>query len=90
MRVEIKIEPVRASRRDGVTKLDADVLSLDPTQSTEPTPERGRHRLTSPIILSAGDQRADASDALPLLRPHCERPRRRAAQPRDEFAPSHR
>src|SRR5262245_43462557 len=49
----------------------------------------GLPRLRSPIALRIGHQHADPAHPFRLLRARDERPRRRAAEQRDELAPLH-
>src|SRR5262249_10887050 len=66
---------------------DRDVLTLDVTGFVQATAERGRHgsvRL-SRLSIQESDHRHRR-----LLRARAERPRRRAAEQRDELAPFHR
>jgi hypothetical protein len=49
--------------------------------------ERGEASLPHGIVFVARQEHADAPDAVALLRPRRKRPRRRAAERSDEFAP---
>src|SRR6516164_2718532 len=65
------------------------VAAIGPTQVRKRLRERGVAKLPLRIIFLEPHEHADAPYALRLLRPCRERPRRRAAEPRDKRAPFH-
>src|SRR5262249_30413018 len=70
--------------------LDPDVATLRPAELPERFLEHGDAGLRFRVALGKRHQHADAPQALALLRPRRERPRcRRAAEQRDDLAPSH-
>ncbi len=69
--------------------VDADIAALRPSEPFEPLPECREACLHFRIVLGIGHQHADAPHPLGLLRARRERPRRRAAEQRDELAPLH-
>ncbi len=72
------------------TKVDPDVATLCPPELLESLPERGEEALSFPITFGKRHQHADASHPISLLlRAPRERPRRRAAEQRDELASFH-
>src|SRR5262249_58409312 len=81
----------RSCRMDvtaGPTKVDPHVAAIGPTQASKRLRERRDARLDVRIVFVEPHEHADAPYAVALLRPRRERPRRRAAEPSDEFAPS--
>jgi hypothetical protein len=75
----------------GPTKVDPHVAAIRPTEARKRLSERRDESLRHGIVFVGEDQHADAPHAVRLLRPHRERPSpRRAAEQRDEVAPSHR
>src|SRR5262249_52880606 len=69
--------------------VDAHVAAVGPAQPLQRVEERCNAHLTFAISLWVDDQHADAPRPLRLLRPRRERPRRRAAEQRDELAAFH-
>jgi hypothetical protein len=69
------------------TKVHPHVAANGPTQARKRSRERREGRLRG-IAFVARYEHADAPHGLALLRAQCERPRRRAAEPGDDFAPS--
>src|SRR5262249_5370177 len=76
-----------AGRREAI--IDADIAALRPSEPFEPLPESRKTRFGVRIVLGQGHQHTDPLHALGPLRARRERPRRRAAEQRDELAPSH-
>jgi hypothetical protein len=70
----------------GPTKVHPHVAAIDPTQARKRLQERRDVRQTRGR--AAPQEHADAPHAVALLRPRRERPRRRAAEERDEIAAS--
>src|SRR5262249_32680846 len=66
--------------------LDLNVALLDPSERLKSLPKRSDTGLYFRIVLRERMQEHDASHALGALRPRLKRPRRRAAQQRDELA----
>jgi hypothetical protein len=64
--------------------------AFSPTQILKRPRENGELGLSLRVVFVDPRQDADPSHALALLRPRYDRPRRRAAEPRDELPPSHR
>src|SRR2546421_8126773 len=75
----------------GPAIVDADVAAIDPAEVAQPIFERSDPQPRLWIIGSERHQDADAPHAFGLLRSRRQRPRgsRRAAEQRDELAPSH-
>jgi hypothetical protein len=72
------------------TVLVSDVASFGPTQLLQRLAEYRMEGLSVRISFESGTgEHADAAHALVLLRPRRERPRRRAAEQRDERAAFH-
>src|SRR5262245_63877278 len=69
--------------------VDAYISPDDPAQFAEPLQERCIAGLSFGIVRHPGHKHADAPNTLRLLRARRERPRGRAAEQRDELAPSH-
>jgi hypothetical protein len=69
-------------------KLHPHIAAFGPTQGRKRLREPREARLPHGIVFVAEHEHADAPNAVALLRPRRERPRRRAAEPGDEFAPS--
>src|SRR5258708_26492449 len=70
--------------------VDAQVLTLGPTQRLQALPKGRRARLSFRIILRIVHQHCDPAHPIWLLRTRRERPRsQRAAKQRDELAPPH-
>src|SRR5262249_24615120 len=69
------------------TNLNRDGAPLDPTEFTQPLLKSGDPLARGGTRLPA--QKPDSRELLRLLRAHRKRPRRRAAQKRDELAPLH-
>jgi hypothetical protein len=69
------------------TIIDPDVASTDPPEFLKGLAERRDTQLPLPIAFSHLHQHADPPHSLRLLRPCRKRPRRRAAEERDELAP---
>ena len=70
--------------------VDADIAALRPSEPFEPLPESREPRLRFRIVLGEGPSaRRCAASARPAARaPRAATPRRRAAEQRDELAPS--
>jgi hypothetical protein len=71
------------------SKVHPHVAAVGPTQARKRLRERGDNSLRQGIVFVERHEHADAPHAAVLLRARCERPRRRAAKERDEFAPLH-
>jgi hypothetical protein len=71
------------------TKVHPHVAAIGPTQVRKGFSERGEAVLPLGIVFVASHEHAKAPHAVALLRPSSQRPRRRAAEERDEFAPVH-
>src|SRR5262249_2838478 len=69
--------------------LDWNVAILHPSERLKSLPKRSDTGLYFRIVLRERMQEHDASHALGALRPRLKRPRRRAAQQRDELAALH-
>jgi hypothetical protein len=69
--------------------LDLDVAPVAPAEFLQRSGERGHEGWPGRIALGNAHEHADAPRPLALLRVGRERPRRRAAEQRDEFAPFH-
>src|SRR5262245_23026612 len=70
--------------------IDAEILAFNPSQLTKFLDECREIRLPRRVGRRAIHEHADAPNALArLLRARCERPRRRAAEQRDERAAFH-
>jgi hypothetical protein len=69
------------------TKVHPRVAAIGPTQARKRLSESRDARLIRGIVLVGQHEHADAPDAVALLRAGRERPRRRAAEERDEVAP---
>ena len=67
--------------------IDAHVAADCPTQERQPLIKRREERLESRIVRGGRQEHADAPHPLALLRAHCKRPHRRAADERDDLAP---
>ena len=67
--------------------IDANTGADDPTMPPQGGIKSGHACLVFGVLLSAGNEHADAPHALGLLRVRRQRPRSRAAEQRDEFAP---
>ena len=77
----------RVERRPA--RLDPKVAAVRPAELLEFLPERRDIGLSFPVALGICHQHTDAPHALALLRARRDRPRgRRAAEQRDELAPS--
>ena len=72
----------------GPPKVHPHVAAIGPTQARKRLSERREARLHQGIVFVGRLEHADAPHAVALLRAHCERPCRRAAESSDEFAPS--
>jgi hypothetical protein len=72
----------------GPTKVDPRVAAIGSTQGRKRLSERGEGRLRRGIVFVIRIEHAHAPHAVALLRARRERPRRRAAERSDEFAPS--
>src|SRR5262245_10212079 len=70
-------------------ELDPGVAAVGPAQLLETLQECSVTGLRFPVVRSQAHYDADAPHALALLRTRRERPRSRAAEQRDELAPSH-
>src|SRR5262249_35675791 len=71
-------------------KVHPHVAAIGPPQARKRLNERRDVRLPTRIVFVAGHEHADAPHAVALLRARRERPRRGAAEERDEFArPNH-
>ena len=73
----------------GPTNVHPQVAAIGPTQLRKPLREPGEPTLSHRIVFIARHQHADPPHAVALLRPRRERPRRRAADRRDEIPSSH-
>jgi hypothetical protein len=71
------------------TSLDVDITALRPSESLELLSKFHQAHLGFCIVLGQAHQHPDAPHPVRLLRPRHERPRRRAAEKRDELAPFH-
>ena len=69
-------------------KVHPHVAAIGPTEIRKRLSERRDASLPQGIVFVVPHEHADAPHAVALLRPCRERPRRRAAKERDEFAPS--
>jgi hypothetical protein len=69
--------------------LDSDIAVLGPPERLEPLPKRNNAGQRFRIVLDVRMEERDATHARRLLRVHSDRPRRRAAEQRDELASSH-
>ena len=69
--------------------VEAHVASVGPAQFLQPLQERSDAGQRFRIVGGEVHEHADPSHRARLLRPRRERPRRRAAEQRDELAPSH-
>src|SRR5262245_579724 len=82
--------PARFVASRGPTSLDLRIAAVCPTQLLQCLPERRNAGLAFGIVCGYGHKNTDPPHAITLLRPRRERPRgRRAADQRDELAPSH-
>ena len=72
----------------GPTNVHPHVAAVGPTQVRKRLREHGNLTLPNGIVFIACHEHADAPHAVALLCSHHHRPRRRAPEPRDEFAPS--
>jgi hypothetical protein len=70
------------------SKIHPQVAAIGPTQVRKRLCERGHVSLPHGIVFVARHEPADAPHPLALLRLCWERPSRRAANPRNKFAPS--
>src|SRR5262245_28069648 len=73
----------------GPARIDPHVATLDPSELVKSLAECGYEALILRIGFGGCHQDADLAHTFALLRPRRERPRRRAAEKRDERAPSH-
>src|SRR5262249_8665111 len=73
----------------GPTKVHPHVAAIGPTQVRKRLSERRDHSRRRAIVFVAPHDHADVPHAVALLRARQERPRRRAAEERDELAPDH-
>src|SRR5262245_28587109 len=73
----------------GPARVDADVAADGPSHQSQSLMERCEASLKYRIVCGGGQEHADAPDAIRLLRPCRERPRRRSADKRDEMPPLH-
>src|SRR5262249_3173856 len=69
--------------------VDLQVTALDPAETLQPRPKCCEPGLGLGIVGSSGGEHADPPHTLALLRARRERPRRRAAEQRDERAAVH-
>src|SRR5215472_739422 len=67
------------------TDVDVDVATRRPSELLDPLQESGKARLYVRLVLSGGQQHANAPHPLTLLRARRERPRDRTAEQRDEL-----
>ena len=79
--------PLFAGIREAI--VDTDIAALRPAKPFEPLPERRKARLHFWIVLSDALQHTNAPYTVRLLSASRERPRRRAAEQRDELPPLH-
>src|SRR5262245_61620455 len=80
---------VRAGIAAGPTIVDLDIASFEPAQALQALQQRRDIGLSLHIALGVPHEHADPPHPLGLLRPGRERPCGRAAEQRDELAPSH-
>src|SRR6516165_4449860 len=73
-----------------VSMLDSDIAVLGPAERLETLAKCNDPSQHFGIVLGVWMQECDAPHALALLRARRKRPRRRAAEQRDELAPDHR
>src|SRR6516165_8266411 len=73
----------------GPAIVDLHVAAVGPAQFLQPLHERRQACLSFRIVCGEGHEHADTPHPLALLRAHRERPRRRAAEQRDELATLH-
>ena len=73
----------------GPANVDAHVAADTPTQFLQSLQKRGNAGLPFRIVRNLAYEHADAPRPLTLLRPRRKRPRRRAAEQRDELAAPH-
>src|SRR5262249_55517857 len=73
----------------GPTNVHLDIATIGPAQLRKPMRERGQLSLRLGIGFSERHKNADPPHAVGLLRGRQRGPRRCAAEPRDEFPPSH-
>src|SRR5262249_55849261 len=74
-------------RGDGTkSRLNADIAAGQPSKFFQLLPKRPDPRLHCRVVLDDIREYTDKRHALALLCPHFERPRRRAAEQRDELA----
>src|SRR5262249_8661334 len=71
------------------TSVDPNIAAICPSQLLQSTHKRRQADRRFRVVLGPVHEHADAPHALALLRPHRERPRRRAAEQRDELAAFH-
>src|SRR5262249_14956892 len=71
------------------TSVDEGVTALSPPELLKSLPERCNMGLYFQIALGIAHQHTDPPHPVRLLRPRRQRPRRRAAEQRDELAPPH-
>jgi hypothetical protein len=69
--------------------VDPNVAAFHPPELLEFVSECGDEGPSLPVALGKAHQHADPPHPVALLRARCERPRRRAADERDELAPVH-
>src|SRR5262245_55817166 len=79
--------PARFVASRGPTSLDLRIAAVCPTQLLQCLPERCNAGLAFGIVCGYGHKNTDPPHAITLLRPRRDRPRRRPADQRDEFAP---
>jgi hypothetical protein len=75
---------MRSRQVGGKTLIDPDIAAIRPSQLLERPPECRDAGLRIRIAFRVGQQNSDPPHSLRPLRPRCYRPRRRAAEPRDE------
>ncbi len=82
--------PYKVFEGDELKGVDAHVAANGPAQFLQPLQECRDTDLIFRIVRRAGEERTDAAYPFTLLRAQPPRPRRRAGNKRDEFAPFHR
>ena len=81
-------EPLHRLRGGRPASVDPDVAALRPPQLLESHPECGHEGLYFRVALGKPHQHANTLHPVGLLRARRQRPRRRAAEQRDELPPS--
>src|SRR5262249_33978770 len=84
-----RVSPYAADVAPTKARLDLDVAAFGPAQFTKSLQERCEAGASFRIVCGPVYQHADAPHPLSLLRARRQRPRRRAAEQRDELAAHH-